>query len=89
MSCEAMTTLGTLAAEQSDELTKLKQELRAKKDALDLTNRHYERVVREKRELQAQLEATRKELLAIKYERDRVASGRVTCEDCNAILARF
>lgn len=22
-------------------------------------------------------------------ERDRVASGKVTCEDCNAILARF
>lgn len=27
--------------------------------------------------------------LEIKAERDRVASGKVTCEDCGSLLARF
>jgi RNA polymerase-binding transcription factor DksA len=39
--------------------------------------------------LEAEL-AKAKELIAkLQSERDRVASGKVTCEDCGAILARF
>lgn len=39
--------------------------------------------------LEKELTKVRQELADLRAERDRVASGKVVCADCNSILARF